>query len=131
MRHDKKEELLSLFIISLVLIAVSVLVYMIRTPSITGNIALGPSLTIGIISLLILISITVIIGAIITIHKLEKELKEHKKTLAQNKTVLFEHPNIELVNYVMEARRQGFTDRHILKKLKQEGWNAKEVKRYL
>ena len=131
---NKKEELLTLFTIALVLIAASVLVYMYKTPSITGSVTLGgfdSSITITLVSLLILFGIMVIVGAILSIHQLQKELENHKRIATENKTILPTHPNIDIVRYVMNARRNDFSNNQIIEKLKEEGWKKEEIMKYL
>ncbi len=128
----KKEELLTLFVISLALVAASVLIYMWKSPEIIGNAELTNfSILIAIISLLILVGIAVIIGAIITVHRLQNEVEKHKDAAALTKSILAKHPNMNIVNYVMTARMNNFSDEQIIKKLKEEGWEIKDIKKYL
>lgn len=132
MKHDKKDELLTLFSISLALVACSVLIYMIRDPSITSNVVLDgfdSTTTIIIVSLLILAGIVVVNGAIIAIHKLKKETEKHKRAIGESTNV--EKLNFDLANYVLKAKQSGFNDKQILEKLKKIGWNAKDIKKYL
>lgn len=128
----KKEELLTFFVISLALVATSVMIYMLRTPSITSAAVLdvNSTSTIMVVSLLILAGLTVLIGAILTINNLHKETEKHKSLMIQ-RTLLPEHPNMILVNYVMNARRNGFADKIIIEKLKEEGWSKETIKKYL
>ena len=126
-----KEELLSLFTISLALVATSVMIYMSRTPSITGTAVLESGVsTVAVVSLLILAGLMILIGAIFTINNLHKETEQHKSLMIR-RTLLPEHPNMFLVNYVMNAKRNGFGDKIIIEKLKDEGWNKEIIKKYL
>ena len=131
MKQSAKDDFLTFFSISLTVIAVSTMIYMARTPSLTGTVVLDDSATtIGVIAILILAGIAVVIGAVIAIHKLKQELEEHKKAMPENKTQLVDNPNVELAEYVFKAKQAGFTDDQILNKLK-DSWNPKEVKKYL
>lgn len=133
MKHDKKEDLLSIFSVSLALIACAVLVYMLRTPVISGNVALdafGQSTIIILISLLILIVIAVIIGAIVHVHNMHKEKESHKKAIAEGKELTVKHLNHELVDYIKRAKKNGFKKAQIIAKLKQNNWKDKEIKNY-
>ena len=127
MDHHKKEELLSLFVISLALVACSVLVYMSRSPSITGNVVLNDSTTtVFVISLLILAGLAVVIGAIIAIHKIHKEMEGHKKVIAEEPV-----KNSDLTYYINKAKKQGFSNEQIVARLNKEGWNKEDIKGYL
>ena len=128
----KKEELLSFFAISLALVATSVMIYMLRTPSISGSAILesGSTSTVAVVSLLILAGLSVLIGAIFTINNLHKETEQHKSLMIK-RTLLPEHPNMFLVNYIMNAKRNGFEDKLIIEKLKEEGWKKEDIKKYL
>lgn len=133
MNEHKKEELLTLFTISLALIACSVLVYMARTPSISGNAALenfGHPTAIAMISLLILIGIAAVISAIIHVHNMHKETEKHKQAIGESKEIVVKH-NPELADYISKARQYGFKKHHILKKLKENSWKEKEIKKHL
>lgn len=132
MKHSKKEDLLSLFSISLALIACSVMIYMMRSPSISGNAVLqdGSSSTIAIVSILILAGIAILIGAIIAVQKLKKETEQHKDALFE-KQIVEQNPSLELANYIIKAKQKGFTDEQILEKLKESKWSVKEIKKFL
>ena len=88
-------------------------------------------MAVGIFSFLILVSIVSVIGAIVAINKLKKETETHKKAMVSNKSMLPEHPNSDIVSYIMNARRQGFPDSHIMTKLKEEGWSKEIIKKYV
>ena len=129
MKHDKKEDLLSIFTVSLALVACSLLIYMIRSPTVTGNVALdafGKSTTIILIGLLILVGIAAIIGAITNIHALHKEKESHKKAIIEGRVV--NHP--ELYEYISNAKQNGFKKHHIVNKLKENKWKEKEIKNH-
>jgi NAD/NADP transhydrogenase alpha subunit len=131
---DKKEELFALFSISLALIACAVLVYMVRTPSLTGSVVLGDlssPTTIAVVVVLILAALAVLIGAIIAVYRLKKETEEHKQAIGENKTQLADHPDLEIAQYVLRAKQQGFSDEQILSRLKKDNWKEKEIKKYL
>ena len=129
---SRKEEFLSFFVISLALVASSVMIYMLKTPSITGTAVLenDSASAVTVVSLLILSGLMVLIGAIFAINNLHKETEQHK-SLMINRTLLPEHPNMNLVNYIMNARRSGFDDKLIIEKLKEEGWEKEVIKKYL
>ncbi len=130
MKTDKKEDLLSLFTISLALIACSVLVYMLRTPAISGSVVIGEftsATTITVIVLLILVGIATLISATLHTHKMHKETESHKKAITAEKAVF----NPVLAEYIEKARKNGFDDEIILKRLKEDKWNEKEIKNHL
>jgi hypothetical protein len=132
MREDKKEELLSFFVIALALIACSTLVYMLRTPSLTGNVVLetGSTTTIAIILILIVAGIMILIGSLMTIHRLQKEMEQHKKAIVE-KSVLGESPDFDIAKYVVAAKEKGFTPEQITQRLTKMGWKPKEIAKYL
>lgn len=132
MKHSKKEELLNLFSISLALIACSVMVYMLRSPSISGNAVLqdSSSTSIVVVSILILAGIAILIGAIIVINKLKKETEQHKAALFE-KQIVEQNPSLELASYIIKAKQAGFSDKQILDKLKKENWKEKEIRNFL
>lgn len=107
-----------LFGVSLALVAASALMYMVRTPSLTGTVVLGnSSMAIGIISLLILVGIVLIISSMLMTHKLQKETDAHKSALVNT-----------LGSYLSRAREEGFSEEQILERLKEQGWKEKEIK---
>lgn len=126
MSHNKKEEFLTIFSIALALVAVSVLVYTARTPSLTGTIVLDRSepTTVAVVMILILAGIAVIVGAIIAIHKLKKEIDIHKKVIEKPTNV-----NLQLVQYVLKAKQNGFSDHEIIERLKKQGWKPTDVRK--
>lgn len=123
MSHDKKEDALVFFSITLTLVAASVLVYMVRDPTITGNVALeaGSVSTTGVVSVLILATISLVVGAILSVHSLKKEIHEHKMALAPD--------NVD--EYIKKAKEKGFSDKEILERLEKSDWNEKEIKKHL
>lgn len=128
----KKDELLTLFTISLALVACSVLVYMARTPSVSGNAALenlSYPAPIVVISMLILIGIAAVISAVIHIHNMHKETERHKHAIGKSKDLASYNP--ELADYISKAKHRGFKKHHIFEKLKQNSWKEKEIKRHL
>ena len=133
MNPNRKEELLTLFSISLALVAASILVYMAKNPSITGMAAFvnNSSSSMLIISLLILIGLALVIKAITTIHVIHKEKEAHVKAMLHNNPLIHEHPNSKIVEYIMNARKNNISDSKIAKRLHEEGWEKKIIKKYL
>ena len=134
MKYDKKEELLALFSISLALVAAAVLMYMVRTPSLTGMVVLddfSSSTTVAVVVVLILAALAILIGAIMSLLKLRKETDEHKEAIGESKTTLVQNPNLELAQYVLNAKQKGFSDEQIISRLKKDNWKEKEIKKYL
>ncbi|HME87117.1 MAG TPA: hypothetical protein VKE88_01790 [Candidatus Nanoarchaeia archaeon] len=132
MNNQRKEELLKLFSVSLALVACSALVYMIRTPSITGMAILPDNSvsSISIVILLILAGIAVVLGAIVAIHKIKQELDQHKEQL-EKKTPLAKNVDIALATYVAKAKEKGFSDTQIAERLKDMNWDSKDIKKIL
>ena len=119
---DKKEDVLSIFTISLALIACTVLVYVSRTPILTGSAVLSNYNTaVGIFYFLILICIVTVIGAIVTVKRLHKETEKHKEAIKA----------YNIKSYIGLAKYHGFSKKHVINKLKNEGWEEKEIKRHL
>ena len=130
MREEHKEEALSLFLIILSLVAVSVLMYMIRDPNITGNVALakGSITTVGVVSVLILVALAVLIGTIVAIYHLKKQVHSHKSAIGDQKTDLHE---IDLEKYVEKAKKKGFSDAQIKERLQKSKWTDKQIKKFI
>ena len=134
MKEKVQEEFLTLFSIALVSIAVSTMLYMSRTPSITGDAVLDgfdSTTTIIVVALLILAGLAVVLGAIIAVLKLKKEVKEHKDAIGENKTTLIDKPENDLMSYILNAKDKGFTDEQIVSRLKNLGWNPKDISRHM
>ncbi len=134
MKERVQEEFLTIFSIALVSIAVSTMIYMARTPSITGSAVLegfDSTTTIVVVALLILAGLAVVIGAIMSILKLKKEVKDHKDAIGENKTTLIDKPENELMSYILNAKGKGFKDEQIVARLKSLGWSPKEISRHM
>lgn len=131
MHPTKKEEFLHIFGVSLALIATASMMYMIRTPVLTGSAVLESESTqnIAVVVVLILSAITLVLGAIIVVHKLKKELEKHSKAIVEGKAPVVK--NLELASYVIKARRNGFNDSQIVSKLKELGWKEADIKNNL
>ncbi|MBN2421265.1 hypothetical protein JXB27_03230 [Candidatus Woesearchaeota archaeon] len=129
MHPTKKEEFLHIFGVSLALIAAASMMYMIRTPVLTGSVVLesDSAANVAVVTVMILSSIALVLGAIVVVHKLKKELEKHSKAIVMGVPV----KNLELASYVIKARRNGFNDSQIISKLKELGWKEIEIRRYL
>lgn len=132
MHDSKKEELLKFFSISLAMIACSTMIYMLRTPSLTGSVVLEPGTptTIAVVTVLILAGLAVVLGAIAVVHKLKKELESHKNIITGtgNERV---SGSLDLASYVLKAKQKGFNSAQIVSKLKKLGWKEAEIRKYL
>jgi len=119
-----KEELLKLFSVSLALVACSAMIYMSRTPSLTGSVVIetGTTMTTVAMVVLILSGLAVVMGAIISVHKLNKEVASHKKLIVEKD---------DLSSYVEKAKKSGFNDSQITSSLKKHNWDDEEIKKYL
>jgi len=73
----------------------------------------------------------VVIGAIISVHKLEKDIGSHKKAIGENKSLLVHNPNIELTTYILKAKKEGFAEEQIIHKLKENNWKTEEIKKHM
>lgn len=119
-----KDELLKLFSVSLALVACSMLVFMARTPSLTGAVVIhsDDSMTMASMALLILAGLAVVMVSLMSMHKKDKELESHRK-------IIYGTNSIE--EYVKKAREHGFNDAQIELRLKKANLDDEEIKKII
>jgi cytosine/uracil/thiamine/allantoin permease len=129
MDRQKMDDVISMFSLSLVIVACGILVYFLRDSSITGYVTRETSsfnitwaIMIGILAM-----ISIFISLALGVHKLNQEVESHKKAIVGHSTNL----DLNLASYVLKAKRNGFSDEQIISKLTEIGWNKAEIKKYL
>ena len=130
MKEHVKEEVIIFLSITFALVATASLVYLMREPSITTNALLDTTIaSSAIIVFLILSILTLVIGGIIAIHDLTKEVSSHQKAIHSKPKLSDE--NLAIITYVLRAKKGGYSDPEIIDRLEKDDWEPEEIKKYL